>query len=202
MADIKINAMGDTCPIPVVKTKKAMEELAEGGKVLIQVDNEIAVQNLVKMAEQKQYGHSFEKLEEGRYEVTITVGGQAEKSESLETTLESKKQKTLVSVGSDQMGEGNEELGKVLMKGFLYALTQLEELPDTILFYNSGAVLTTEGSDSLEDLKILEEQGVKIYTCGTCLNFYHLSDKVKVGSVTNMYSIVEMMDQADKIIKP
>jgi selenium metabolism protein YedF len=107
-----------------------------------------------------------------------------------------------VAIGSDKMGEGNEELGKVLLKGFIYALTQLDTLPDTMLFYNGGAKITTEGSDSLEDLKSLEAQGVEILTCGTCLNYYNLSDQLKVGSVTNMYAIVETLSNADKILKP
>ena len=88
------------------------------------------------------------------------------------------------------------------MKGFIYALSQQEELPSTILFYNGGAKLTTEGSLSLEDLKSMEAQGVQILTCGTCLNYYGLSEKLAVGSVTNMYSIVEALANADKVIKP
>ena len=79
------------------------------------------------------------------------------------------------------------------MKGFVYALTQQDALPETILLYNSGAYLSCEGSDNLEDLKSLESQGVEILTCGTCLNFYGLSEKLQVGSVTNMYEIVERM---------
>ena len=88
------------------------------------------------------------------------------------------------------------------MKGFLFAVTQLDELPKTMLFYNGGATLTTEGSDSLEDLKSLEAQGVEIMTCGTCLDYYGLKEKLAVGTVTNMYSIVETMDQATKVIRP
>ena len=87
------------------------------------------------------------------------------------------------------------------MKGFIYALSQLDELPQTILFYNGGATLTTEDSASLEDLKTMEAQGVEILTCGTCLDYYGLKDKLAVGSVTNMYTIVEKLNNADKIIK-
>lgn len=108
----------------------------------------------------------------------------------------------VVAVSSDRMGSGNDELGKVLIKGFIFAVTQLDELPKTMLFYNGGATLTTEGSDSLEDLKSLEAQGVEILTCGTCLDYYGLKDKLAVGSVTNMYSIVETLAGAGKIIKP
>ena len=100
------------------------------------------------------------------------------------------------------MGGGNDELGATLMKGFIYAVSQLDELPKTMLFYNGGAKLTVEGSASLEDLKSLQAQGVEILTCGTCLNFYGLSDKLAVGEVTNMYAIVEKLNGAGHIVKP
>ena len=109
---------------------------------------------------------------------------------------------TVVLINSDRMGSGNDELGKVLIKGFIFAITQLDTLPKTMLFYNGGATLTTEGSDSLEDLKSLEAQGVQILTCGTCLDYYGLKEKLVVGTVTNMYSIVETMAGAGKIIRP
>ena len=108
----------------------------------------------------------------------------------------------VVAIASDRMGSGNDELGKVLIKSFIFAVTQLDELPKTMLFYNGGATLTTEGSDSLEDLKSLEAMGVEIMTCGTCLDYYGLKEKLAVGSVTNMYSIVETLAGASKIIKP
>ena len=88
------------------------------------------------------------------------------------------------------------------MKGFLYALTQQERLPDTILFYNGGATIPVEGSASLEDLRTLEAMGVEILTCGTCLNYHGLTDKLAVGTVTNMYDIVEKLTMAGKVIRP
>jgi len=100
------------------------------------------------------------------------------------------------------MGAGIDELGQVLMKGFLFALTQQDELPNKIIFYNGGAKLTCEGSDSLEDLKYLASQGVEILTCGTCIDYHNLKGKLLVGTVTNMYEITESMFQARKIIKP
>ncbi len=109
---------------------------------------------------------------------------------------------TVVVISSATMGEGDPELGRILMKGFLYALTQLDTLPKTLLFYNGGAFLTCEASASLEDLKSLEAQGVQILTCGTCLNHYGLTEKLKVGEVTNMYVIAETMAGASKLIKP
>ena len=108
----------------------------------------------------------------------------------------------LVAVETETMGRGSDELGRTLMKGFLFAVGQLPQLPKTILFYNGGAHLTVEGSPVLEDLKKLEAQGVEILTCGTCLNFYGLTDRLAVGGVTNMYDIVERLASAGKVIKP
>ncbi len=206
---IKVNAIGDACPIPVVKTKNAIKELNGSGDVEVLVDNEIAVQNLTKMANQKGYGIRSEKLEKQKYQVVMTVGeggeqtpSEAEDPEKETVCVPDSRKHKLVVISSGKMGEGNDELGEVLMKGFIYALTQQDELPDTILFYNGGAVFTCEGSPALEDLKSLEAQGVEILTCGTCLNYYGLSEKLQVGDVTNMYVIAEKMMQADSIIKP
>lgn len=201
---ITVNALGDACPIPVVKTKNAIKELAGAGSVETFVDNEIAVQNLTKMANQKGYEVKSEKLEEQKYRVVMQIGEVEENSEEEREVCipDGRKKKTVVVISSNKMGEGNDELGQVLIKGFIYALTQQEELPETMLFYNGGAKLTCEGSTALEDLKSLEAQGVEIMTCGTCLNFYGLEEKLQVGTVTNMYAIAETMMQADLIVKP
>ena len=193
---IKVNAIGDTCPIPVIKTKKAIAEAAGQGTIEVLVDNEIAVQNVTKMAASEGGNVTSEKVADKEYKITIVLDGAAKAAD------EAADRNLVVVVSSDRMGVGNDDLGKVLIKGFIFAVTQLEKLPKTMLFYNGGATLTAEGSDSLADLKHLEEQGVEILTCGTCLNYYGLSDKLQVGSVTNMYTIVEKMAGADKIIRP
>lgn len=193
---IKVNAIGDVCPIPVVKTKKAMQEVTGAETIEVLVDNEIAVTNVTKMASGAGASVTSEKIADAEYKITIEVTGEAATCEGCD------EENLVVVISSDRMGNGNDELGKVLIKGFIFAVTQLDKLPKTMLFYNGGATLTAEGSDSLEDLKHLEEQGVEILTCGTCLNYYGLSEKLQVGSVTNMYTIVEKMAGADKIIKP
>ena len=109
---------------------------------------------------------------------------------------------TVVAIGANTMGTGAEELGKTLLKAFVFALTQQDKLPKTVLFYNGGASLTCEGSPMLEDLKTLESEGVEIMTCGTCLNYYGLTEKLAVGSVTNMYAIVEKLIHAGNVVKP
>lgn len=207
-----VNAMGDACPLPVVKTKNAIKELSGAGMVETLVDNEIAVQNLTKMAQQKNYGVRSEKLGENQYRVIMTIGESANEAgaEAVEeeTTAEEtcmpdgRKGNKVVVISSSYMGTGDDELGAVLMKGFIYALSQQDELPKTILFYNSGAKLACEMSPTLEDLMSLEANGVEILTCGTCLNHYGLTEKLKVGGVTNMYVITEKMMQADLIVKP
>lgn len=193
---IKVNAIGDVCPIPVVKTKKAMQELNGAGTIEVLVDNEIAVTNVTKMASAAGGNVTSEKLAEKEYKIVIELDGANAECDACE------EENLVVVISSDRMGSGNDDLGKVLIKGFIFAVTQLDKLPKAMLFYNGGATLTAEGSDSLQDLKHLEEQGVEILTCGTCLNYYNLSDKLQVGSVTNMYTIVEKLAGADKVIQP
>lgn len=167
------------------------------------VDNEIAVQNVTKMAASAGGSVSSEKLGDKEFKVVIQMNGAVEnKVDEEETFMPDTRSNTVVVVSSDRMGSGNDELGKVLIKGFIFAVTQLDTLPKAILFYNGGATLTAEGSDSLEDLKSLEAQGVEIMTCGTCLDYYGLKEKLAVGTVTNMYSIVETMASAGKILSP
>ena len=159
------------------------------------------------MAAQKGYSCDSSKLDDGSYSVKLTI--EAVNADELSDTDEASQyacrpaaDNRVVVIRSSYMGEGSEELGSVLIKGFIYALSQQDNPPETMLFYNGGATLTTEGSDSIEDLKSLEAQGVEILTCGTCLDYYHLKDKLVVGGVTNMYSIVESMAEAGKIIRP
>lgn len=205
---IKVNAIGDACPIPVVKTLNAIRELKGPDVIETMVDNAIAVENLTRMADKKGCAIQTEQLGEKEYRVTITVG-EASLSQAADMDAEvicdlprSGKKNTVVVISSKVMGHGGDELGTSLMKGFIYALSQQEQLPTTILFYNGGASIPCEGSVSLEDLQNMAAQGVEILTCGTCLNFYGLTDKLAVGEVTNMYAIVEKMTQADLIVKP
>ena len=201
---ITVDARGDQCPIPVVKAKQALGQLPEGGLVRVLVDNEIAVQNLTKLGRHQSMEVQSRKLKEKEFEVVIASDKAMvpQPEPEAEACMPDARGDTVVAVGSAVMGSGDDQLGAVLMKGFLYALSQMDRLPDTILFYNGGARLTTEGSQSLEDLRNLEAQGVKIRTCGTCLDFYQLKEKLQVGEVTNMYEIAETLAAAGKVIRP
>lgn len=205
MGLIHVDARGDACPIPVVKTKGAIAKLNGEGTVETLVDNETAVQNLTKMAHQKGYGVTSEKQNDSCYRVSMTIQEREDNDNAPEKALSQpmvQEQNTVVVISADHMGEGDDELGRTLLKGFIFALVTQEERPRTILFYNGGARLTCEGSDSLEDLRTLAEQGVELLTCGTCLNFYGLTDKLTVGGVTNMYEIVEKQMKATLVVRP
>ena len=205
MANIVVNAVGEQCPIPVVKATRALREMTEPGTLEVHVDNEIAVQNLTRMAGGNRLPVRAEKVGEKEFVVTMEVMepvGEAPRQEPELTCVPDSRGDFLVAVDTDVMGRGSDELGRTLMKGFLFAVSQLPQLPKTMLFYNGGARLTTEGSASLEDLKNMEAQGVEILTCGTCLNHYGLTERLAVGSVTNMYTIVEKLAGAGKVVKP
>ena len=200
MEKIVVNAVGEQCPIPVVKATRALREMREPGMLEVHVDNEIAVQNLTRMAAGHHLTAKAEKIAEKEFVVTMEVTapvGDAPWAEPELACAPDMRGNFVVAVDTDAMGRGSEELGRTLMKGFLFAVSQLPMLPKTMLFYNGGAKLTTEGSDSLEDLKKME-----ILTCGTCLNYYGLTEKLAVGGVTNMYSIVEKLAGAGKVVKP
>ena len=201
-----IDCKGMACPLPVVNAKKAAEELTNGDRLVVLVDNEIAVQNLTRFGEHKGFTVSAEKKAKQEYTVTMSINGTAKAQEAVEENItcevDTRRKGMLVVLSANTMGTGDPKLGTSLMKAFVFALTKQDQLPDTILCYNTGAYLTCEGADTLEDLKLLESEGVTILSCGTCLDFYGIKEKLAVGGVTNMYDIVERMENAAQIIKP
>ena len=186
---ISLDERGKQCPIPIVDTKKALEPLGVGEVVETVVDNEISAQNLKKFADQRQYA----------YKGTATFNEQDYQACGIPAAAP---QGYIVVISSDSMGEPEKELGKILLKGFLFALSKKEDVPKKIIFYNGGARLTCEGSESLDDLRELEKSGAEIATCGTCLKFQNLEDKLKVGGVTNMYEITEALTGPYRVVKP
>ena len=197
-----VDCRGMACPLPVVNAKKAAEGLHPGDTLIVRVDNEIAVQNLQRFAQHMGFTAAGEKVSDSEFTVTMVIGGEAKAEPEIACNLDTRKKGMLVVLSGNTMGSGDERLGKALMKAFVFALTKQDVLPETILCYNTGAYLTTDGADTLEDLKLLESEGVTILTCGTCLDFYGLKEKLAVGGVTNMYDIVERMESAQTIVRP
>jgi len=205
MKTLLIDVLGKPCPIPVIEAKKA---LLEGGAegVLVRVDNFIAVQNLEKMAKGYGCGFSCAEASDGVYEVRIIPSGTIN---ATSPPLHGDKHEKpppdngsgglTVVIGRDTMGEGAEELGKILIKGFIYALSELPATPDYVIFLNSGAKLTAAGANTIEDLVKLGRKGTKVLTCGTCVNYYGLPAPA-VGEIADMYGITEKMANAATVV--
>ena len=168
--------------------------LKEIDEVKVLVDNEIAIENLTKFAGVRHYQIVTGDDGDDFYAIIAKEG--------IDEELDfNEKSGDVVVISSKTMGS-NEELGVVLMKSFIFALTKQDQLPKEMIFYNEGIFLTTNEGDILNDLKYLESQGVDIVSCGTCLDFFNRKELLQVGAVTNMYDIVERMEKAEKIIKP
>ncbi len=215
-----INVIGKPCPIPVIEAKKALRLAAPGEQVRILVDNDVARQNLQKMAEGMGCGFSYGPAAgEGQdnIEVVITAAAEAGKNggaagsaisgESADAVLEAARRLQdeegkglVVAIGSECMGRGEDELGRSLMKAFIYSLTELDAAPEYLLFFNSGVKLALEGAGTLADLRTLADKGVNINSCGACLNYYGLTEKLAIGNITNMYAITTTMSQARRLI--
>ena len=198
-----LDMRGQACPIPVVKANQALAGMGQG-VLEVHVDNPVAVENLRRMALQKKLPVKVDQPESEHYIVTIPVNAPVE-----ETPLPEVKDCScaapghlVVAVDTEIMGRGSDELGRTLLKGFIFAISRLPQPPRTVLFYNGGAKLTVEGSPFLEDLRNMEQQGVEILTCGTCLNYYGLTEQLAVGKITDMYTIVERLSGAGQVIKP
>lgn len=198
----RIDLKGLACPMPVIKTKKALEEISEG-VIEVVVNNEAPKINILKFA--KSVNCEAELIIDEPDEKVIrivkgkdaSIGSTKEEDYSCEFPSNSNE---VVAIMSNRMGSGNDELGAVLIKGFLFALTESTPLPRAVLFLNGGVELTTINEATVEHIKRLEEAGVEILSCGTCLDYYSLKDELKVGSITNMYTIVETMKSATKVI--
>lgn len=191
---IKVDATGQTCPMPVIMTKNALKEISEG-TIEVTIDNKISKENIEKFAKEMGFSYITEE-DNGTFFIQITKQSDIKPKEVLS------QENIVISIGSDKMGEGDPALGETLMKGFLYTLTEMETLPNTILLYNRGVYLSSLIESAVKDLKDLENRGVEILSCGACANFYHLEDKIAVGCITNMYNIIDKQLKATKVIKP
>ncbi|MGB9812582.1 MAG: sulfurtransferase-like selenium metabolism protein YedF [Thermovenabulum sp.] len=181
-----VDCRGKKCPEPVIMTKKALEESENLQEITVIVDNEVSRENVMKFLKSKGFTAKVEE-KEGLYYLF------AQKEYVNEGEIKKEKNSYVVLIGKNTFGSGSEELGRVLMRSFMYSLSEAQVLPESIMFVNSGVFLTTEGSELIDILKVFEEKGVKILSCGTCLDYYNLKDKLQVGSITNMYTIVEKM---------
>ena len=188
------------CPSPVIMTKKELEEMDQG-QLIVMVGNEAAKENISRLVGSQ--GLEYEVVDKGKdqYDIVISLDGreitkQVDRDEIDSGDLAKSR---VIAISSNLMGSGSEELGKILMKSFFYTVRESKPYPSSILFYNKGVLLTIEDSELLDDIKFLEEEGVEISSCGTCLDYFNIKDKLMVGNISNMYDIYESMRNANTL---
>lgn len=195
----EIDGRGLECPLPVIHTKKALEEIKEGIITAV-VDNKVAKENIIRLANSMTYKVNI-KESQGNYHIDIFKNQSQMNVDLMNINRKTREKKDLtILISKDCFGEGAKELGEVLMKGYLYTLTEVEPRPKTIIFLNSGVKLAVEGSGSLGNIKKMEASGVEIISCGACLDYYQVKDKLKVGIIGNMYEIAEKLSSSEKTI--
>lgn len=195
----EIDARGLACPEPVIRTRSQM---MVSGEIEVLVDNRTAVENLTRLAVNQGWSVSHTESA-GFFKVNmkgnvITSTGSTGEIAASSVALSS----FIAVIASDEMGSGDSELGAILMKAFMHTLASSDTVPEKILFYNSGVRLAANGSDVLDDLVLLEHKGSELLVCGTCLNFYGLTEELGAGRVSNMYDILESMKNAGSIVRP
>ena len=191
-----VDCRGLSCPQPVIETKQALEK---SDKVTVIVDNLAARDNVARFGESQGGKVTIQGKKDGVY-VTITKSKGGKRSEKNQSSKNTTTGPIVAVIRSDQMGQGPEELGCVLIRSFLHTFTEVSGRPDTMIFFNTGVRLTSEGSEVLDDLQALEQKGVAIQVCGTCLDYFGLKEKIAVGRISNMYTIVETMLAAGRLI--
>ncbi len=195
--DRVVDARGLACPQPVLMTKEALEAVEEG-IITVLVDNVASRENVKRFAQRM--GCTVEVVEkDGAFELRIVRGFTCELPQAREEPGEAQEGPVIL-ITSDKLGE-EDELGRLLMKGFVSTLREATRRPSKILFMNTGVFFTVEGSPVLEVLCELENKGVEIYSCGTCLDYFDLKDKLAVGHITNMYDTVENLTGAGLVVK-
>ncbi|HKL10408.1 MAG TPA: sulfurtransferase-like selenium metabolism protein YedF [Clostridia bacterium] len=192
----KVDARGMDCPKPVIETKKIMDEGAP--EIIVIVDNDTASKNVSLLANKRGYDFSEEKKEDGIY---LKLKGIGESTENKPDSSENETGEWVLLMASEHMGEGSDELGKILIKGYFYALTEAKPLPKAVLFLNGGIRLALKGSAVLKELSHLQEKGVEMLVCGTCLDYFGEKDNLELGTVSNMYDIVEKMNEYNKVVR-
>jgi selenium metabolism protein YedF len=200
-----IDARGLACPQPVILAKRALEKHK---RIVVIVDNTVAMENVRRLGVKSGCEVTIDRKDDGSFDIHMSrAGGIIAAATTHVTNDAAPDQGThtepfIVAISDNRMGRGNDELGHILIKSFLHTLLQMEPLPEKIIFYNSGVQLTTRNSEVIDDLQQLRDSGVDILVCGTCVNFFGLSDRIGIGTISNMYEIATSMSTAKRLISP
>ena len=197
-----IDCKGLACPMPVIRTKKYFD-LEDSKEALVIVDNEVAKNNILRLAKGINLNSSFIE-EEGLYKIQLSRGEikdvkVSNANEGLDNI--SVPSAPTILVATNLLGNGDDRLGETLMKVYINTLVESEILPENLIFINGGFKLTCTGSDVLDSLNVMKEKGVNIISCGACLDFYNLKEELKVGEIGNMYQIIDLMNRSGNTIK-
>jgi selenium metabolism protein YedF len=187
-----IDCRNQACPAPVINVKKALED---GDDLQVTVDEGAPRENVTRFARNRGFRVS-EKQDGAGWVLTISAT-----DTPVAPPLSAPAGSHILLITSDRLGDGPEELGRLLMRNFIHTLLETSEIPSRILFLNTGVLLTCEGSDALEALEKLHCMGVEIFSCGLCLDFFNLKNKLCVGTTTNMLVTVESLMTAEQVIK-
>jgi len=193
---ITIDCRGQACPAPVIATKRALEASPSGICVLL--DDGAPRENVTRFAQTR--GLTVTETPNGTG-WSLQVTGKAGLAVAPQLPPEQASGERVLLITSDRMGEGADELGRLLMRNFLHTLLETAERPDRILFLNSGVLLTVQGAETIEALSALEALGVELFSCGVCLDFFKKKDQLAVGKVTNMFSTAEQLLAAASVIR-
>ena len=190
----ELDLRNKSCPIPLVETRKFINNNKNTYFKII-LDNEVSFLNIKKYLENNKINYSSNKSDELYIFEVIFDGNEKLSHEKFEVNNFS------ILIMSDLFGEGDEELSRVLMKSYFYALDESITLPSNIIFINSGVKLLTENYDVIKHIESLKNRGVSILACGICTDYYKLKDHIKVAEITNMYSIIEILNNSDSVIR-
>lgn len=198
-----LDCLGLPCPQPVLRTKEALDQGARTVTVL--VDNEASQQNLLRFARSQGHRAETATLDNGRFSITVTAvaGAARQPFDPAGYSCATTESPGLVYViSSDSMGRGSDELGWALLQTYIQTIKDVRPLPARILFYNSGVKLVTAASGALGALVQLQELGVEILVCSTCLDFFQLKSAIQVGHISNMHEIMSAMAEAGRLVSP
>ncbi len=193
-----VDCRGLNCPEPVIKTKKALLDFPYEN-IEIKVDNETARENVLRFAGSQGRIADWQEIDD-HYRINIDAPSGSESPDAPTKETSTGRNKPVLMITTNLLGQGSEELGAMLMRNFIYTLTEREDLPRAIILMNSGVKLSIKESSSIEELKALENRGVNILVCGTCLDYYQLKNDLETGQISNMYDISDMLFEAEKVL--
>jgi selenium metabolism protein YedF len=206
----QIDCKGLSCPEPVLRAKAALEQGAEPFAIL--VDNEASRDNVLRFGQSRNCRVELTTLTDGSFRLSFLAESRegAEDSVSFDEADYScaipdgapPGDNLVYVIASDSMGRGSDELGWALLQTYIVTIKEISPQPSRILFYNGGVKLVATAGKALEALQALEKKGVKILSCGTCLEFFKLEKRLQVGTITNMFEIMDSMAGADRLVSP